>query len=368
MKFTLSWLKEHLETEASLEEISATLTMIGLEVEEITDPAKDLAPFTVAHVVSAQQHPDADRLRVCIVDTGSEKVQVVCGAPNARAGMKGVFAPSGTTIPGTGLKLKPTEIRGVSSNGMLCSEREMGMSDDHEGIIDLPEEAKVGTPFADVMDLNDPVIEIAITPNRPDCLGVHGIARDLAAAGIGTFGKPLAESDIKGSFKSPVNIELEFEDDTANACSAFAGIYVRGVKNTESPAWLQQRLRAIGLRPINALVDITNLITFDRGRPLHVYDADKLTGTIRARFGKKGESFAAFDGKPYEVDETMCVIADDADVLGLGGIIGGERSGSTDQTVNVLIECALFDPHSNGNHRPQAWHRIRCPLSLRARR
>jgi len=343
MKFTLSWLKEHLETDATLEAISDTLTMIGLEVEEITDPAKELAPFFVAEVLTAEQHPNADRLRVCMVNTGTETVQVVCGAPNARAGMKGVFAPSGTTIPSNGMKLKPTEIRGVKSNGMLCSEREMGMSDEHEGIIELPADAVVGTPFADVLGLNDPVIEIAITPNRPDCLGVHGIARDLAAAGLGTL-KDNPAPKVEGKFNSPLSIELKFDENAKSTCPAFAGCYVRGIKNAQSPAWLQQKLKAIGLRPINALVDITNLITYDHGRPLHVYDADKVKGPIRARLGKSGEGFAALDGKSYDVDDSMCVIADDKGVLGLGGIIGGESSGSTEDTVNVFIECALFDP------------------------
>lgn len=343
MKFTLSWLKDHLETEASLEEISDTLTMIGLEVEAIDNPADKFAPFTVAYVESAEQHPDADRLRVCMVNTGTETVQVVCGAPNARAGMKGVFAPSGTTIPGTGLHLTPTKIRGVESNGMLVSEREMGISDDHEGIIDVDEKFEVGTPFAGLMGLDDPVIEIAITPNRPDCLGVYGIARDLTAAGIGKLkGTPVPQ--IPKSFDSDLKIELRFEEAYADACSAFSGRLVRGVKNGPSPDWVQRRLRAIGLRPINALVDITNYISYDRGRPLHVYDAAKVTGTLHARMGQKGEKFLALDGKAYEADGEMCVIADDSCVLGLGGIMGGEASGCTEATTDVIIESALFDP------------------------
>ncbi len=343
MKFTLSWLKNHLETDASLDEIVEKLTMIGLEVEEVVDAAKELSAFKVAHVVSAEQHPDADRLRVCIVDTGTEKIQVVCGAPNARTGMKGVFAPSGTVVPGTGLLLKPTKIRGVESNGMLVSEREMGMSDEHDGIIEMAEDAAIGTPFAEIIGLDDPMIEIAITPNRPDCLGVRGIARDLAAGGLGTL-KPDNTPKLEGKFDSPIGIDLKFDADTADACSGFAGVYVRGLKNGPSPQWMQRQLKAIGLRPINALVDITNYITFDRGRPLHVYDADKLNGNIHARMGKTGEKLAALDGKEYPVDENICVIADDAHVLGFGGIMGGEETGCTNETVNVFIESAFFDP------------------------
>jgi len=343
MKFTLSWLKNHLETDASLDQIVDKLTMIGLEVEEVVDAAKDLSAFKVAHVVSAEQHPDADRLRVCIVDTGHEKIQVVCGAPNARTGMKGVFAPSGTVVPGTGMLLKPTKIRGVESNGMLVSEREMGMSDEHDGIIEVPQDTQVGTPFAEVVGLDDPMIEIAITPNRPDCLGVRGIARDLAAGGLGSL-KPDTTKELDGKFDSPIGIDLKFDVDRADACSGFAGCYVRGVKNGPSPQWMQRQLKAIGLRPINALVDITNYVAYDRCRPLHVYDADKLTGNIHARMGKTGETLAALDGKEYKVDEEICVIADDAAVLGFGGIMGGEASGCTEDTVNVFIESAFFDP------------------------
>ena len=343
MKFTLNWLKDHLETDESLEAIADKLSLIGLEVEGIDNPAETFAPFKTARVVKAEQHPNADRLRVCIVDDGNTQHQVVCGAPNARTGMVGVFAPTGTHIPGTGMDLKPGVIRGVESNGMLVSEREMGLSDDHEGIIDLPGETTIGIPFAEVLGLDDPVIEVGITPNRGDCLGVRGIARDLAAAGMGKL-KPTEAPQVDGSFDSPVKIELTFDACTTHVCPVFAGIYVKGVKNGPSPAWVQRRLKAIGLRPINALVDITNYLSYDRGRPLHVYDADKLTGSIRARMGKTGESFEALDGKTYRVDESMCVIADDASVLGLGGIMGGENSGSTEDTVNVLIESALFDP------------------------
>ncbi|TNE42016.1 MAG: phenylalanine--tRNA ligase subunit beta [Alphaproteobacteria bacterium] len=343
MKFTVSWLKEHLEYNADLDELSARLTSLGLEVEGITDRAAELAAFRVAHVIEAVQHPDADRLRVCKVDTGSEIVQVVCGAPNARTGMKGVFAPSGSYVPGTDLWLKPSKIRGVESNGMLVSEREMGLSDDHDGIIDLPEDAEIGASFAALAGLDDPVIEIAITPNHQDALGVYGIARDLAASGFGTL-KPLDTTPIAGQFESPLPVSLNFDDVTPIPCSKFIGRYVRGVKNGPSPKWLQDKLRAIGLRPISALVDITNYITFDLARPLHVFDADKVSGGIQARLAKKGEKLLALDGEEYEMDADACVIADDTSAVSLGGIMGGEESGCTDETVNVFIEAALFDP------------------------
>jgi phenylalanyl-tRNA synthetase beta chain len=343
MKFTFSWLKDHLDTDAPVEKIADTLTHVGLEVESVHDKAKDLAPFTVAYVVSAEKHPNADKLRVCIVDTGKEKLQVVCGAPNARAGMKGVFAHAGVTVPGTGLELKKSSIRGVESNGMLCSEREMGLSQEHDGIIELPEDAPVGKPFAEIMGLTDPVIEIKLTPNRPDCTGVRGIARDLAAAGAGHL-KADASIKINPRFKNPVAIGLRFDDKSKNACPVFAGRMVKGVKNGSSPAWLQQRLKAIGLRPISTLVDITNLISLDRGRPLHVYDADKLKGEIHARLATPGESVLALDGKTYTLDAEMCAIADDSGVLGLGGVMGGETTGVTETTTNVFIESAYFDP------------------------
>ncbi len=343
MKFTLAWLKEHLETDASLREITDKLTAIGLELEGVHDRAAELAPFTVAHVIEARQHPNADRLRVCIVDTGQEQVQVVCGAPNARTGMKGVFAPSGTTIPGTGLHLKPSKIRGEESNGMLCSEREMGISDEHDGIIELPEDAPVGAAFAEIMGLGDQVIEVAVTPNRQDCLGVRGIARDLAAAGLGTL-KPFAPPAVPGGFDSPIDVTLDFPDETANACPCFVGRYFRGLTNGPSPDWMQRRLLAIGLRPISALVDITNYVTFDLGRPLHVFDADKVNGGIRARLGRPGESLDALNGKTYAIDPEMTVIADDAGPEGLGGVMGGAHSGCTETTTNMFLEVALFDP------------------------
>ncbi|MEJ1157510.1 phenylalanine--tRNA ligase subunit beta [Prosthecomicrobium sp. N25] len=344
MKFTLSWLKDHLDTSASLDEIVETLTMIGLEVEGVDDKAKALRPFTVAYVISAEQHPNADRLRVCMVDTGhGEPVQVVCGAPNARTGMKSVFSPPGTYIPGKDITLGVGTIRGVESRGMLCSAAELQLSDDHTGIIELPSDAPVGLSYVAYAELDDPVIDVSLTPNRADCTGVRGIARDLAATDLGTL-KPDPMRGIHGLFPSPQKVELALAPEDSAACSAFFGRYVRGVRNGPSPEWVQKRLRAVGLRPINALVDITNYISLDRGRPLHVYDADKLTGTIRARMGRTGESFLALDNKTYAVDERMCVIADDRAVLGLGGIIGGEDTGCSEETRNVFIECAYFDP------------------------
>ena len=343
MKFTFSWLKEHLDTKASVERIGDTLTRIGLEVEELFDPATSFAPFRVAEVTKCEKHPNADKLSVCEVDTGKERLQVVCGAPNARAGMKGVFAPVGAYVPGIDLTLTKAKIRGVESHGMLLSERELMLSDAHTGIIEVDPKAKLGSPAAKALGLDDAVIEVAITPNRPDCLGVRGIARDLAAAGLGKL-KQDNVRPVKGSFANPTPIELEFDKDSANACPVFAGRVVRDVKNGPSPEWLQRRLKAIGLRPINALVDITNYISYDRGRPLHVYDADKLNGAIRARLGRKGEKFLGLDGKTYEVDDDMCVIADDRAVLGLGGVIGGEETGVTEATTNVFIESAYFDP------------------------
>jgi phenylalanyl-tRNA synthetase beta chain len=343
MKFTLAWLKQHLDTKASVGQIADRLTRIGLEVEKLFDPATVLKPFRVAEVVTCEKHPNADKLSVCEVDTGAERLQVVCGAPNARAGMKGVFAPVGSYVPGSDLTLTKAKIRGVESFGMLLSERELELSDEHTGIIELDPKAKVGSPAAAALGLDDAVIEVAVTPNRPDCLGVRGIARDLAAAGLGKLTKD-AVAPVKGAFPNPIPIKLEFDRDSADACPVFAGRLVRGVRNGPSPEWLQRRLRAIGLRPINALVDVTNYISYDRGRPLHVYDADKLNGAIRARLGREGERFLALDGKTYEVDADMCVIADDARVLGLGGVIGGEDTGVTDATTNVFIESAYFDP------------------------
>ena len=336
MKFTLSWLADHLETDATVARTADALTAIGLEVEEVVDRAAELDPFTVARVVEARPHPDADRLRVCAVDTGTETLDVVCGAPNARAGMKGVYAPVGATLPGAGTKLKAARIRGVESRGMLCSEREMGLSDAHEGIIELPEDAPVGEPFARAMGIDDPTIEIAITPNRQDCLGVRGIARDLAAAGLGTL-KPLRIDPVPGGFESPVGVEVRFDAKTRDACPMFVGRYVRGVRNGPSPRWLQDRLKAIGLRPISALVDTTNFVTFDLARPLHVFDADKLSGGIHARLARGGETLRALNDRSYTLDPEATVIADDAGALALGGVIGGEPSGCTERTTNVFI-------------------------------
>ncbi|PWC77246.1 phenylalanine--tRNA ligase subunit beta [Azospirillum sp. TSH64] len=343
MKFTLSWLKDHLETDASLDQITEKLTALGLEVEGIQDRSKELAPFRVAHVVSAEKHPDADKLRVLMVDTGAGTLQVVCGAPNARAGMKGVFAPEGTYVPGSDITLKKGVIRGVESNGMMCSKRELKLSDEHEGIIELPDDAPIGAAFADYAGLNDPVIDINLTPDRADCAGVRGIARDLAAAGMGTL-KPLTEgrlnaTPVPGSFKSPIGVEIESLD----ACPYYVGRYFRGVKNGPSPQWLQDKLTAIGLRPISILVDITNYITFDVSRPLHAFDADKVKGGIVVRLAREGETLAALNGKEYPLDPAMTVIADHERAEALGGIIGGETSGCTEETTNVFLEAAIFD-------------------------
>ncbi len=343
MKFTVGWLREHLDTDATLDQITEKLTAIGLEVEDVSDRAAGLAAFVVGHVVDCRPHPNADKLRLCVVDHGAGKTQVVCGAPNARTGMKGVFAPAGLTVPGTGLKLKETKIRGEMSAGMLCSEREMGLSDEHEGIIELPDDAVIGQPFAAAMGLDDPVIDIAITPNRQDCLGVHGVARDLAAAGLGRL-KPLDAAPVPGAFESPVGLRLALPAVAEDACPLFVGRYIRGVKNGPSPRWLQDRLLAIGLRPISALVDMTNFITFDLGRPLHVLDADKLAGGIHVRLTRNGETIAALNGKDYTLDDQVTAIADDDGILAMGGIVGGEPSSCTETTTNVFIEAALFDP------------------------
>ncbi|MCB9963987.1 MAG: phenylalanine--tRNA ligase subunit beta [Rhodospirillales bacterium] len=343
MKFTLNWLKEHLDTTASLDDILNTLTNIGLEVEEVENRAAKYAAFKSAHVVRAEKHPDADRLKVCMVDTGTETVQVVCGAPNARAGMKAIFAPAGTYIPGTDVMLKKGVIRGQDSNGMLVSEREMGISDEHTGIIDLPSETAIGVPFADLYGLNDIVIDISLTPNRADCAGIYGIARDLAAAGLGTL-KPIPRTDVQGQNACPVGVHLDFTPDTAAACPHFAGRLITGVRNGPSPAWLQQKLKAIGLRPISTLVDITNYMTITYNRPLHVYDADRLQGDIAVRLSHGGETLAALNDKTYTLDAGMTMICDDSGVLGLGGIVGGTSTGVEFETVNVFIEAAYFDP------------------------
>lgn len=343
MKFTLNWLKEYLDTNATLDEIAATLTNIGLEVEEIEDPAAKYAPFKSAHVISAEKHPDADRLKVCKVDTGDGIVQVVCGAPNAKTGMKGVFAPAGSYVPGTDLLLKKGKIRGQDSNGMLVSEREMGLSDEHDGIIELPEDTEIGVPFSDLYNMNDVIIEIGLTPNRADCAGIYGIARDLAAAGLGTL-KPIDVPAIDEKFPSSVNVHFDFPKDAQDACPHFTGRLIKGVKNGPSPAWLQQKLKAIGLRPISTLVDITNLMTIGYNRPLHVYDADKLKGDITVRLAKSGESFDALNDKSYTLEDQMTAITDESGLLGLGGIVGGTSTGVEEDTVNVFVESAYFDP------------------------
>jgi phenylalanyl-tRNA synthetase beta chain len=340
MKFTLSWLKQHLETEASLEEIVATLTRIGLEVEGVENAADRLAPFVVAEVLTAAPHPQADKLQVLTVDAGTgEAIQVVCGAPNARPGLKGVFGAPGAYVPGSDLILKVAAIRGVESRGMMCSVRELELGDAHEGIIELAEDAPVGANYADYARLDDPVIDVAVTPNRQDAMGVHGIARDLAAAGLGTL-KPVDAPQIPGTFPCPIEIRT----DDPEGCPAFYGRVIRGVGNGPSPDWLQQRLKAVGQRPISALVDMTNFITLSYGRPLHVYDLAKLSGALIARRARDGEEVLALNGKTYRLDPSMTVIADDEGVHDIGGIMGGEHSGVTEATTDIVIECAYFDP------------------------
>ena len=341
MKTTLAWLKTHLETSASLDEIVQTLVMRGLEVESIENRAKDLAPFVVARVIAARPHPNADKLKLCRVDTGKGEVEVVCGAPNAREGLVGVFAPVGAVIPRSGVVLKASQIRGVTSNGMLCSGYELKLSEDHEGIVELPAELKPGASFAEAMGLDDPVIDVKITPNRADCLGVRGLARDLAASGLGRL-KPLETTPVPGKFPCPISVSLDGPDH--KACPLFLGRLIRGLKNGPSPRWLQDWLSAIGLRPISALVDITNFLTFDLDRPLHVFDADKLDGNLVVRGALPGEFLVALNGKSYALEPDMTAIADQAGVQSLGGVIGGEKTGCTEATRNVFIEAALFDP------------------------
>ncbi len=342
MKFTLSWLKTHLDTTASIDDIAKALTAIGLELEGIEDRAKALAAFKVAHVIEAKPHPDADRLRVCTVDTGAGIVQVVCGAPNARTGMKGVFAPVGSTVPGTGLLLKAGQIRGQASNGMLVSMREMGLGEDHDGIIDLPADAPVGKPFAELLGYDDPVIDIAITPNRADCLGVRGIARDLAAAGIGTL-KPAPVAKVPGKYKSPVGVRFELAE--PGHCPLFVGRHFRGLKNGPSPKWLADRLIAVGLRPISTLVDITNFFTLDINRPLHVFDAGKLKGDLVLKPAKGGEVFSALNNKAYTMAGGETLICDGTgEPVSMGGLMGGTTTGCGPDTTEMFLEVALFDP------------------------
>ncbi|RWX76704.1 phenylalanine--tRNA ligase subunit beta [Neorhizobium lilium] len=341
MKFTLSWLKDHLETDATLGEICERLTAIGLEVEHVDDKAA-YKPFVIAKVLTAEQHPQADRLKVLMVDTGDGKpVQVVCGAPNARAGLIGALARPGTYVPGIDVTLSVGNIRGVESHGMMCSEKELDISDNHDGIIDLPEDAPVGTPFSTYAGLDDPVIDINLTPNRPDCTSIHGIARDLAAAGLGTL-KPRAKPAFVTQGETSVDLKIDLDDE--KLCPGFALRLVRGVGNGPSPAWMQARLKAIGLRPINALVDITNYMTFDQGRPMHVFDAAKVKGDLTVRRALDGETVLALDQREYRLNPTNVVIADDIGVESIGGIMGGEHSGCDENTTDVLIESALWDP------------------------
>ena len=338
MKFTLGWLKEHLDTDATLDQVVETLTRIGLEVEGATDPGAKLAAFRVARVLTAEPHPQADKLRVLSIDAGDGPVQVVCGAPNARAGLVGVFGAPGAHVPGSGITLKVAAIRGVESNGMMCSTRELELGDEHDGIIELPDDAPVGVAYPDYAGLSDPVIDISVTPNRQDCMGVRGIARDLAAAGLGTL-KPFHVKHATGEGAGP---EVTIAD--AEGCPAFYAQAVTGVVNGEAPDWMRRRLVAIGQKPISALVDITNYVMIDLGRPLHVYDRATLRGGLVARKARSGEQLVALNGRNYTLDETMTVIADEAVVHDIGGIMGGEHSGVSAGTTDIVIECAWFDP------------------------
>ena len=340
MKFTLSWLKEHLETDATIDQVVEAMTLAGLEVEEVENPAEKLKAFSVAKILTAEKHPDADKLKVCTVETKDGVKTIVCGAPNARADMTVAYAPMGAYIPGLDFSLdkKPRKIRGVESSGMMCSAKELDAGEDADGIMDLDSDLAMGTPLADALNLNDPVIDFEVTPNRPDWLGVDNIARDLAAIGLGTL-KTKAVTPVKGSFPCPVKIKTEVPE----ACPAFVGRVVKGVKNGPSPQWLQERLKAIGLRPISALVDITNFITYDRARPLHFYDVTKLKGGITVRMGKD-EAFDALDDKSYTATAEDTAITDDSGILGLGGIVGGVSTGCDENTTEILIEAAYFDP------------------------
>ena len=344
MKFTLSWLKDHLDTDASVDEIAEALTDLGLEVEEIVNPADRLKGFTLGYVKHAEKHPDADKLRVCKVDTDEGEMQIICGAPNAREGITVVVCKPGMYIPGLDITIGVGKIRGVESFGMMASERELELSDEHDGIIELPS-GEVGDSFVDWLAENapakvDPMIEIAITPNRPDALGVHGIARDLAARGLGVL-KERAYEPVQGEFESPIKVTID--EDTLDGCPLFTGRLIRGVKNGPSPQWLQDQLTAIGLRPISALVDITNYMTFDANRPLHVFDADKVSGNLRVHRAAGGESLTALDEKDYTLQPGMMVISDDKGPESIAGIMGGDETGCTDETVNVFLESAFWD-------------------------
>ena len=339
MKFTLSWLKEHLDTTADLDTIVNTLTKIGLEVEEVTNPASGLNGFITARAENVRMHPDSDHLHLLEVNTGSEKLQVVCGAPNVKEGLVGIFAPVGTLIPCYNEVLKVGKIRGVESFGMMCSEKELGIGQDHTGIIELSSDTPLGKPAAEVLAI-DPVVEVSITPNRAECLGVRGIARDLAAAGLGRL-KPLNIPEINGTFKSPISITVKCPD----ACPTYVGQYIKGVNNkAESPKWMKDRLTAIGLRPISPLVDVTNYINYDLARPLHVFDADKITGNLTIRMCQNGEKFVSLEDKEYSLDDKCLGICDDAGIQCLGGIMGGAEKGCSPETKDVLLECALFKP------------------------
>ena len=341
MKFTLSWLKQHLETNSDIETILKKLTNIGLEVESSYNPSEALNGFIAAKIISTKPHPDADRLQLCLIDTGTEEIEIVCGAKNAKEGLTTIYAPVGSTIPASGMKLKKAKIRGIESSGMLCSEKELNLGDDSEGIAELSDQISPGTSISNALDINDTYVEIAITPNRPDCLGIRGIARDLAASGLGEL---IKEKQIKISTSKenlPVFIDTE---NNFEGCTIFAGRLIKNITNNQSPDWLVKRLESIGIKSINCLVDITNFINFDRGRPLHVYDANKINNKIGARDAKVGEKILALDGKDYELKPGMCVIADNEKVLGIGGIMGGNESGSTIETNDVFIESAYFDP------------------------
>ena len=340
MKFSLSWLKQHLDTDADAATIADTLTAIGLEVEGVENPAEALAPFRVAKVLTADKHPQADKLQVLTVDAGEGAVQIVCGAPNARAGMLGVFGPPGAYVPGSDLTLKVAAIRGVESRGMMCSVRELQIGEEHDGIIELAGDAPVGATFADYAGLSDPVFDVNVTPNRPDCMGVRGIARDLAAAGLGTL-KPLGIPQVEGSFKSPIDIRIEDK----GGCPALFGRAIRGIRNGPSPEWLQRRLKSAGQRPISAVVDLTNYVMLDLGRPAHAYDIAKLDGALIARAARDGEKVLALNEKEYVLDPSMTVIADERQVHDIGGIMGGEDSGVTEGTTDVMLEIAYFAPH-----------------------
>ena len=349
MKFTLGWLKDHLDTECNIDEITEALTDLGLEVENVENPGEKFQNFTVCKVKEAKQHPNADRLKVCTLEVWPEGsdgktdfVQVVCGAPNARTDLIGIYAPLGSFIPGTGFELKKGVIRGVESYGMLCSEREMQLSDDHEGIIDLPPDTPLGAKFSDVYDLNDPVVEIAVTPNRPDALGIRGIARDLAARGLGKL-KDIEITRISGEFPSTIGVKID-DATKLKGCPLFMGRLIKGVKNVPSPYWLQKRLKDIGLRPISALVDITNYITYEHNRPLHVFDADKVKGDLRIHFSKGEDCITALDDETHTFLPGMMVISDDKGPESIAGVMGGKDTGCTESTVNVFVESALWDP------------------------